>query len=120
VTLAHSETAPVEAAVAPVTSVPATSSARTISGDIVYLSKPLERAPVLSGATYKLRWPDSDHALYITINDIETEGGDPGQPVRKRPFEIFINTRNLEHYAWTVALTRMISAVCRRGTESGF
>jgi ribonucleoside-diphosphate reductase alpha chain len=120
VTVAHPEAIPVQAAVAPVTSVPTASAARTISGDIVYLSKPLERAPVLSGATYKLRWPDSDHALYITINDIETEGGDPGQPVRKRPFEIFINTRNLEHYAWTVALTRMISAVFRRGGDVAF
>lgn len=90
------------------------------SGDIVYLSKPLERAAVLSGATYKLRWPDSDHALYITINDIEMEGGEPGQPPRRRPFEIFINTRNLEHYAWTVALTRMISAVFRRGGDVSF
>ncbi len=95
-------------------------AARSVSGDIVYLSKPLQRAPVLSGATYKLRWPDSDHALYITINDIEMDGGDPGSPPRKRPFEIFINTRNLEHYAWTVALTRMISAVFRRGGDVSF
>lgn len=100
-----------------VASAPAT---RGVGGDIVYLSKPLERSPVLSGATYKLRWPDSDHALYITINDIEMEGGDPGSPPRKRPFEIFINTRNLEHYAWTVALTRMISAVFRRGGDVSF
>jgi ribonucleoside-diphosphate reductase alpha chain len=90
------------------------------SGDVVYLSKPLERSPVLSGSTYKLRWPDSEHALYVTINDIETEGGDPGAPARRRPFEIFINTRNLEHYAWTVALTRMISAVFRRGGDVAF
>lgn len=98
----------------------AASAARSVSGDVVYLSKPLERASVLSGATYKLRWPDSDHALYITINDIEMEGGDSGSPPRKRPFEIFINTRNLEHYAWTVALTRMISAVFRRGGDVSF
>ncbi len=90
------------------------------SGGIVYLSKPLERAPVLSGATYKLRWPDSDHALYITINDIEMEPPDANGQPRRRPFEIFINTRNLEHYAWTVALTRMISAVFRRGGDVSF
>jgi ribonucleoside-diphosphate reductase alpha chain len=90
------------------------------SGEVVYLSKPLERAPVLSGSTYKLRWPDSEHALYVTINDIETESNDPGTPPRRRPFEIFINTRNLEHYAWTVALTRMISAVFRRGGDVTF
>jgi ribonucleoside-diphosphate reductase alpha chain len=81
--------------------------------DVVYLSKPLERAPVLHGATYKLKWPGSNHALYVTINDIEREG-------RRRPFEIFINTKSLEHYAWTVALTRMISAVFRRGGDVSF
>lgn len=82
-------------------------------GGVVYMSKPLERAPVLSGNTYKLKWPESDHAIYVTINDIEQDG-------RRRPFEIFINTRNLEHYAWTVALTRMISAVFRRGGDVTF
>jgi ribonucleoside-diphosphate reductase alpha chain len=60
-----------------------------------------------------VRWPDLDHAFYITINDID-EGG------RKRPFEIFINSKNMEHYAWTVALTRMISAVFRRGGDVSF
>ncbi len=80
---------------------------------IVYMAKPLEREPALAGFTYKLKWPGSDHAIYITINDIEQDG-------RRRPFEIFINTRNLEHYAWTVALTRMISAVFRRGGDVSF
>ncbi|MDX2288259.1 MAG: adenosylcobalamin-dependent ribonucleoside-diphosphate reductase [Hyphomicrobiaceae bacterium] len=82
-------------------------------GDVVYMAKPLERAAVLQGATYKLKWPDSDHALYVTINDIEHDG-------RRRPFEMFINTKNLEHFAWTVALTRMISAVFRRGGDVSF
>ncbi|MCZ7596207.1 MAG: hypothetical protein M5U16_15950 [Hyphomicrobium sp.] len=68
---------------------------------------------MLAGYTYKLKWPASDHAIYVTINDIERDG-------RRRPFEIFINTRNLEHYAWTVALTRMISAVFRRGGDVTF
>jgi ribonucleoside-diphosphate reductase alpha chain len=81
--------------------------------DIVYMAKPLERDPVLSGYTYKLKWPDSDHAMYVTINDIVQDG-------RRRPFEIFINSKNLEHYAWTVALTRMISAVFRRGGDVSF
>jgi len=80
---------------------------------VVYMSPPLARDPVLSGFTYKLKWPGSDHAIYVTINDIEREG-------RKRPFEIFINTKNLEHYAWTLALTRMISAVFRRGGDVSF
>ncbi len=81
--------------------------------DIVYMSQPLERDPVLPGFTYKLKWPGSDHALYVTINDIMRDG-------RRRPFEIFINSKNLEHYAWTVALTRMISAVFRRGGDVAF
>lgn len=88
--------------------------------DIVYMSKPLARDPVLSGYTYKLKWPESDHAIYVTINDIEADPANPGAPSRRRPFEIFINTRNLEHYAWTVALTRMISAVFRRGGDVAF
>ena len=82
-------------------------------GEVVYISKPLEREGVLAGFTYKLRWPGSDHAMYITINDIERDG-------RRRPFEVFINSKNLEHYAWTVALTRMISAIFRRGGDVTF
>ena len=82
-------------------------------GEIVYMAEPLQRDGVLAGFTYKLRWPGSDHAIYITINDIERDG-------RRRPFEIFINSKNLEHYAWTVALTRMISAIFRRGGDVAF
>lgn len=84
------------------------------SGGVVYMKPPLERQGVMPGFTYKLRWPDSDHAIYITINDIEEADG------RRRPFEIFINSKNMEHYAWTVALTRMISAVFRRGGDVSF
>jgi len=80
---------------------------------VVYMSKPLEREVVLPGFTYKLQWPESDHAIYITINDLLQDG-------RRRPFEIFINSKNMEHYAWTVALTRMISAVFRRGGDVTF
>ena len=89
----------------------ATPSPRT--GDVVYMAPPLERDPVLPGFTYKLKWQASDHAIYVTMNDIERDG-------RRRPFEIFINTKHLEHYAWTVALTRMISAVFRRGGDVTF
>ena len=89
-------------------------------GEIVRLSEPLEREPALAGYTYKLKWPGSDHAMYITINDIE-QGHAGGVPSgRRRPFEIFINSKNLEHYAWTVALTRMISAIFRRGGDITF
>ena len=82
-------------------------------GGVVYMTKPLDRPEALLGQTYKVKWPDSDHAFYITINDIETDG-------RRRPFEIFINSKNMEAYAWTLALTRMISAVFRRGGDVSF
>jgi ribonucleoside-diphosphate reductase alpha chain len=83
------------------------------AGGVVYMTRPLDRPEALPGQTYKLRWPESDHALYITINDIVQDG-------RRRPFEVFINSKNMEHYAWTVGLTRMISAVFRRGGDVSF
>jgi ribonucleoside-diphosphate reductase alpha chain len=83
------------------------------SGAIVYMTQPLDRPEALPGSTYKVLWPESDHAIYITINDVVQDG-------RRRPFEVFINSKNMEHYAWTVALTRMISAVFRRGGDVSF
>jgi ribonucleoside-diphosphate reductase alpha chain len=88
------------------------------AGGVVYMTQPLSRPEALPGQTYKLRWPDSEHALYITLNDI-IQADSNGQG-RRRPFEIFINSKNTEHYAWTVALTRMISAVFRRGGDVSF
>jgi ribonucleoside-diphosphate reductase alpha chain len=83
------------------------------SSEVVYMSEPLQRPGELEGNTYKVKWPDSEHALYITINDIVLNG-------HRRPFEVFINSKNMEHFAWTVALTRMISAVFRRGGDVSF
>ena len=82
-------------------------------GEVIYMSEPLDRPASLEGHTYKVKWPDSEHALYITINDIILAG-------HRRPFEVFINSKNMEHFAWTVALTRMISAVFRRGGDVSF
>ena len=82
-------------------------------GEVVYLSEPLDRPAALEGSTYKIKWPGSEHALYITLNDITIAG-------HRRPFEVFINSKNMEHFAWTVALTRMISAVFRRGGDISF
>ena len=82
-------------------------------GDVVYMTRPLDRPEALLGRTYKIKWLESDHAFYITINDIEKEG-------RRRPFEVFINSKNMEAYAWALALTRMISAVFRRGGDVSF
>jgi ribonucleoside-diphosphate reductase alpha chain len=93
-----------------------------VTGSVLAVAEPakpepppetLERPEELEGATYKLKWPGSEHAIYITVNDIVVDG-------RRRPFEVFINSKNMEHYAWTVALTRMISAVFRRGGEVAF
>jgi len=83
------------------------------AGGGVQAFDPLERPETLEGVTYKVRWPDSAHAIYITMNDVVVSGC-------RRPFEIFINSKNMEHYAWTVALTRMISAVFRRGGDVSF
>jgi ribonucleoside-diphosphate reductase alpha chain len=83
------------------------------AGGVVHMTQPLDRPEALPGQTYKINWPDSEYALYITLNDIVQSG-------RRRPFEIFINSKNMEHYAWTVALTRMISAVFRRGGDVSF
>jgi ribonucleoside-diphosphate reductase alpha chain len=116
VTGAVLETAPEPAAPAardeePVVPQPSESAVRT--GGVVYMTKPLDRPEVLLGQTYKIKWTDSDHAFYITINDVEKDG-------RRRPFEIFINSKNMAAYAWTLALTRMISAVFRRGGDVSF
>ncbi|MBC8407519.1 MAG: adenosylcobalamin-dependent ribonucleoside-diphosphate reductase [Rhodobacteraceae bacterium] len=90
-----------------------TSKMAGISGEVVYMSEPLARPKDLEGRTYKVKWPDSEHALYITINDILLHD-------QRRPFEIFVNSKNMEHFAWTVGLTRMISAVFRRGGDVSF
>ena len=88
-------------------------SDQEVNGDIIYMSEPLDRPSTLDGNTYKLKWPDSEHAIYVTINDIIVND-------MRRPFEVFINSKNMEHFAWTVGLTRMISAVFRRGGDVSF
>jgi ribonucleoside-diphosphate reductase alpha chain len=93
---------------------PAEPASGTASGTLAGNTTDLMVRPEkVIGATYKLRWPDSEHAMYVTVNDIEQDGV-------RRPFEVFVNSKNLEHYAWVVALTRMISAVFRRGGEVAF
>ena len=81
--------------------------------EVIYMAEPLDRPQTLEGNTYKLKWPDSEHAIYVTVNDVVING-------HRRPFEVFINSKNMEHFAWTVALTRMISAVFRRGGDVSF
>jgi ribonucleoside-diphosphate reductase alpha chain len=81
--------------------------------DVIYMAEPLDRPQALEGNTYKLKWPDSEHAIYVTVNDVIIND-------HRRPFEVFINSKNMENFAWTVALTRMISAVFRRGGDVSF
>lgn len=78
----------------------------------------LQRPEKLSGATYKTKNPNSPHALYVTINDIVINPNSPYQ--RQRPYEIFINSKNMDHFQWIVALTRIISAIFRKGGDSSF
>jgi hypothetical protein len=73
---------------------------------------------VLIGSTYKIKTPVSDHAMYVTINDIVLNEGTEYE--QRRPFEIFINSKNLDHFQWIVALTRIISAVFRKGGDVAF
>ncbi len=78
----------------------------------------LSRPELLLGSTYKIKTPMSEHALYITINDIVLNEGTEHE--QRHPYEIFINSKNMEHYQWVVALTRVISAVFRKGGDITF
>lgn len=86
--------------------------------NVVQMHEKVERPEMLLGSTYKIKTPLSDHALYVTINDILLNPGTPYE--KRRPFEIFINSKNMDHFQWIVALTRIISAVFRKGGDVTF
>ena len=86
--------------------------------EVIRMHEKLERPEVLVGSTYKVKTPMSDHAMYVTINDIVLNQGTEFE--KRRPFEIFINSKNLDHYQWIVALTRIMSAVFRKGGDVAF
>jgi hypothetical protein len=86
--------------------------------NVVQLHEKLERPEMLIGSTYKVKTPLSEHALYVTINDIILNHGTQNE--LRRPFEIFINSKNMDHFQWIVALTRIISAVFRKGGDVTF
>jgi len=96
------------------------SAAETQSGDdnVIRMHEKLERPEKLVGSTYKIKTPVSDHAMYVTINDIVLNEGTKHE--QRRPFEIFINSKSLDHYQWIVALTRVMSAVFRKGGDVTF
>ncbi len=98
-------------------STPATAEA-TPAASVHQLGEPLSRPDKLVGNTYKIKTPVTDHALYITINDVVMNAGTPQE--HRRPFEIFINSKNMEHFQWIVALTRVMSAVFRKGGDITF
>ncbi|WP_324018713.1 TSCPD domain-containing protein [Aeromonas caviae] len=94
--------------------------APTPQDDVVHMHETVLRPERLMGTTYKLKTPEhvSEHSLFITINDIILNEGTVHET--RRPFEIFINSKSLEHYQWIVALTRIISAVFRKGGDVTF
>ena len=86
--------------------------------NVVHMHEKLERPDHLEGVTYKINTPLSEHALYVTINDIVLNKGTEHE--LRRPFEIFINSKNMDHFQWIVALTRIISAIFRKGGDITF
>ena len=107
--------APQETVAAPAAEKPPKSEEQ---GNIVRMHEKLERPEMLIGSTYKVKTPLSEHALYVTINDIVLNHGTENE--LRRPFEIFINSKNMDHFQWIVALTRIISAVFRKGGDVTF
>jgi len=86
--------------------------------NIVHMHERIERPEVLIGSTYKIKSPLVEHAFYVTINDIVLNQGTEHE--LRRPFEIFINSKSMEHFQWIVALTRIMSAVFRKGGDVTF
>ena len=86
--------------------------------DVIHMHEKLARPESLQGITYKIKTPLSEHALYVTINDIVLNPGTEHE--LRRPFEIFINSKNMEHFQWIIALTRILSAVFRKGGDVTF
>ena len=88
------------------------------TSNVIHMHEKVERPDVLIGSTYKIKTPLSDHALYVTVNDIVLNQGTEHE--LRRPFEIFINSKNMDHFQWIVALTRIMSAVFRKGGDVTF
>ncbi|WP_368565128.1 NrdJb [Pseudoxanthomonas sp. UTMC 1351] len=88
------------------------------TADIIHMHERIERPEVLIGSTYKIKSPLVEHAMYVTINDIVLNAGTEHE--LRRPFEIFVNSKSMEHFQWIVALTRIMSAVFRKGGDVTF
>jgi hypothetical protein len=97
---------------------PAESDVTRPKAEVIQMHERLERPEVLIGSTYKIKTPLSEHALYVTINDVVLNQNTEHE--QRRPFEVFINSKNMEHFQWIVALTRIVSAVFRKGGDVTF
>lgn len=86
--------------------------------EVVRMHESVQRPEMLVGSTYKVKTPVTEHAMYITINDIILNEGTEHEA--RRPFEVFINSKNMDNFQWVVALTRLISAVFRKGGDTTF
>jgi len=93
-------------------------SEKNSASNVVHMHEKLERPDFLRGSTYKIKTPLSEHAMYLTINDLILNEGTDHE--KWRPFEIFINSKSMDHFQWVVALTRVVSAVFRKGGDSTF
>lgn len=91
---------------------------KEIPAEVVQIGEPLARPDKITGSTYKVKTPVTEHALYITINDVMMNEGTDQE--HRRPFEIFVNSKNMEHFQWIVGLTRVMSAVFRKGGDLTF
>ncbi len=96
----------------------ATEAAKKPENNIIQMHEKVARPEMLLGTTYKIKTPLTEHALYVTINDIILNENTEHEI--RRPFEVFINSKNMDHFQWIVALTRIISAVFRKGGDVTF
>ena len=103
---------------APAPAPQAKAAAEPRQAEVIQMHESLERPEQLIGSTFKIKSPLFEHALYVTINDIVLNSGTKHE--QRRPFEIFINSKNMDHFQWIVALTRILSAVFRKGGDVTF
>ncbi len=97
---------------------PEESEAELKKAEVVRMHESVQRPDMLVGSTYKVKTPVTEHAMYITVNDIILNEGTEHE--QRRPFEVFINSKNMDNFQWVVALTRLISAVFRKGGDTTF
>ena len=95
-----------------------TVEAESAADNVIQMHEKIERPEVLIGSTYKIKSPLVEHAMYVTINDIVLNAGTDHE--QRRPFEVFINSKSMEHFQWIVALPRIMSAVFRKGGDVTF